>query len=178
MKDHVMSLRNRTALAATVTALALALTGCSSGRDAEADAAFCVATAGWGDALNVLGAQMSALGQVSDGVDDPTDSTAVAKMHQIGADLSAQAKAMKGYGDQAIANTEDQDVIDAIEEINRYTADVGLAMGEDAMAAEDLEAFTGLILEDYELYQGVADFDINSAMTIVSDYAEPICQTA
>ncbi|MCJ7827442.1 MAG: hypothetical protein MUP36_04305 [Demequinaceae bacterium] len=171
-----MSLRIRAAIA--VTTLSLTLTGCSSGRDTEADAAFCDATSGWGEALSILGSQMSALGSVSDGVEDPADPFTVAKMHQIGADLQSQAAAVQVLADQVIANTEDQDVIDAIEEINRYTIDIAIAMGEDAVVAEDLPAFTGLILEDYELYAGMADFDMNDAMAIISGYAEPICQTS
>ncbi|MBN2176256.1 MAG: hypothetical protein JW722_01190 [Demequinaceae bacterium] len=171
-----MSLRTRAAVAVALTVLAL--TGCSSGRDSEADAAFCQATAGWGEALNILGAQMSALGSVSDGVEDPADPTAVAMMHQIGADLEAQATSTQAAADQAIANTQDQDVIDAITRIDQYTIDIALALAEDAIAAEDLTAFAGLILEDFELYEEMADFDMNAAMTIVSDYAEPLCQTS
>jgi hypothetical protein len=160
---------------ALVAAVALTLAACSSGADAEMNAAFCEASTKWGESLGAMGAQESALSSASQGVEDPTDTTAIEMIHQIGADLLAQASTAQAYADVMIANTTDQEVIDAITEVNTVTIDVALAMGEDARDAEDLTAFAEALAADVEVFRQMTEIDVVSAMTVISDYAEPFC---
>jgi hypothetical protein len=164
--------RNALALVAAAT---LTLAACSSGADAEMNASFCEASTKWGESLSAMAAQESALSSASQGVADPADPTAVGMIHQIGADLLAQASTAQAYADVMIANTTDQEVVDAIAEVNTVTVDVALAMGEDARDAEDLTAFAEALAADVEVFRRMAEVDVVSAMTVISDYAEPFC---
>ena len=139
------------------------------------NASFCEASTKWGESLGAMAAQESALDSASRDVEDPTDPTAVGMIHQIGSDLLAQASTAQAYADVMVANTTDQEVIDAIAQVNLATIDVALAMGEDAKDAEDLTAFAEALAADVEVFKTMAEVDIVSAMTVISEYAEPFC---
>jgi hypothetical protein len=158
-----------------VAAAVLTLAACSSGIDPSMSAAFCEASTKWGESLSILGAQESALFGVAEDVTDPADPDAVAKMHQIAADLLAQANTAQDYADAMIANTKDQDVIDAILEVNTATIDIAITMGEDARDADTLTAFAESIVANNQVFQELAEFDVVTTMTVISDYGRPIC---